>query len=80
VQGLSARAPFRSSDIGSPQNVIALIGEPPPGAQGSQVARRALVIRSWLDLAQLAEKSASDDWIFRGEPHAGEAPQSRVAR
>jgi hypothetical protein len=44
------------------------------------VARRALVIRSWLDLAQLAEKSAADDWIFRGEPHAGEALRPSAGR
>lgn len=44
------------------------------------MARRALVIRSWLDLAQLAEKSAADDWIFRGEPHAGEALRPSAGR
>ncbi len=34
--------------------------------------RKSTVIRSWLDLARLAENSAADDWIFRGEPLAGE--------
>lgn len=33
-------------------------------------ARADRTIRSWLDLAKLAEDSASEDWIFRGEPHA----------
>jgi hypothetical protein len=32
------------------------------------VARSHSIIRSWLDLAKLAEDSAQDDWIFRGEP------------
>jgi hypothetical protein len=36
------------------------------------MARRLSVIRSWLDLAKLAEDSARDDWIFRGESLAGE--------
>jgi hypothetical protein len=35
-------------------------------------ARSATTIRSWLDLARLAEESAADDWIFRGESLAGE--------
>jgi hypothetical protein len=32
--------------------------------------RGADTIRSWLDLARLAEDSATEDWIFRGEPQA----------
>jgi hypothetical protein len=36
------------------------------------MARRTSIIHSWLDLAKLAEDSADDDWIFRGEPLAGE--------
>jgi hypothetical protein len=28
------------------------------------------VIRSWLDLARLAEQLSGEDWIFRGEPSA----------
>jgi hypothetical protein len=35
-------------------------------------ARKTTTIRSWLDLARLAEDSAADDWIFRGESLAGE--------
>jgi hypothetical protein len=35
-------------------------------------ARKDTSIRSWLDLARLAEASAGDDWIFRGESLAGE--------
>jgi hypothetical protein len=34
--------------------------------------RKTQTIRSWMDLARLAEQTAGDDWIFRGEPHAGE--------
>jgi hypothetical protein len=34
--------------------------------------RKSSIIRSWLDLAKLAEDSASDDWIFRGEPQGGQ--------
>jgi hypothetical protein len=51
-------------------------------------ARKATVIRSWLDLARLAESTAADDWIFRGEslagqplrPSAGRLPDDRDAR
>jgi hypothetical protein len=34
--------------------------------------RSKSTIGSWLDLARLAEDSAGDDWIFRGESLAGE--------
>jgi hypothetical protein len=44
------------------------------------VARKPHVIRSWLDLARLAEDSAADDWIFRGESHAGEALRPSAGR
>jgi FRG domain len=30
--------------------------------------RRRNIIRSWLDLARLAEQLAGEEWIFRGEP------------
>jgi hypothetical protein len=36
------------------------------------MTRKNSIIRSWLDLARLAEESANEDWIFRGEPTAGE--------
>ena len=42
--------------------------------------RRPRVIRSWLDLARLAEDSAADDWIFRGESHASEALRPSAGR
>jgi hypothetical protein len=46
------------------------------------VARQKNTISSWLDLARLAEETAGDDWIFRGEstrtpalrPGAGRVP------
>jgi hypothetical protein len=44
------------------------------------VARRTLVIRSWLDLARLAEESAAEDWIFRGESRAGETLRPSAGR
>ena len=44
------------------------------------MARRPLIIRSWLDLAKLAEESAADDWIFRGEAHAPEALRPSAGR
>jgi hypothetical protein len=44
------------------------------------MTRRNSVIRSWLDLAKLAEDSASDDWIFRGESGAGEALRPGAGR
>jgi hypothetical protein len=44
------------------------------------VARNPRVIRSWLDLAKLAEDSAADDWIFRGESRAGEALRPSAGR
>lgn len=37
---------------------------------GVRRARRR-EIRSWLDLARLAEATAGEDWIFRGEPSGG---------
>lgn len=35
------------------------------------MASRRTTIRTWLDLARLAEDSACDDWIFRGEASGG---------
>jgi hypothetical protein len=34
------------------------------------LAKRNAVIRSWLDLARLAEELAGEEWIFRGESSA----------
>src|SRR5690349_1695428 len=47
------------------------------------MAARKNIIRAWLDLARLAEDTAFEDWIFRGEargaeslrPGAGRVPQ-----
>jgi hypothetical protein len=44
------------------------------------VAARSSTIRSWLDLARLAEESATDDWIFRGEPTASQALRPGAGR
>jgi len=44
------------------------------------VRSKSTTIRTWLDLARLAEDSAADDWIFRGEPFAGEALRPGAGR
>jgi hypothetical protein len=44
------------------------------------VAARNSTIRSWLDLARLAEESATEDWVFRGESLAGEPLRPSAGR
>jgi hypothetical protein len=36
--------------------------------KGPRPRQRVRLIRSWTDLARLAEETAGEDWIFRGEP------------